>query len=79
MNDMVDENSGRVHLFGVDAADGNKFVNFRDGGVTGGGHGDVEVAHRFAESKIAAEKQAQKIQHYFAHASELGWFCRPTT
>ena len=33
----------------------------------------------FAESKIAAKKQAQKIQHYFAHASELGWFCRPTT
>jgi hypothetical protein len=37
--------------------------------------GAIEAA--FAESKIAAEKQAQKIQHYFAHASELGWFCRP--
>jgi hypothetical protein len=36
----------------------------------------IEAA--FAESKIAAEKQAQKIRHYFAHASELGWFCRPT-
>jgi hypothetical protein len=35
----------------------------------------IEAA--FADSKIAAEEQAQKIQQYFAHAAELGWFCRP--
>lgn len=30
----------------------------------------------FADSKLSTERQAQKIQEYFAHAAELGWFCR---
>jgi hypothetical protein len=30
----------------------------------------------FQGSKLSAEEQAAKIQEYFAHASELGWFCR---
>jgi hypothetical protein len=34
----------------------------------------IEAA--FAESKLAAQEQAEKIQAYFAHAAELGWFCR---
>jgi hypothetical protein len=29
----------------------------------------------FAESRMAPERQAAKIQEYFAHAAELGWFC----
>lgn len=29
----------------------------------------------FAGSKLSAEEQAVKIQEYFAHAAELGWFC----
>ena len=29
----------------------------------------------FADTKLTAEDQAAKIQNYFAHASELGWFC----
>jgi hypothetical protein len=29
----------------------------------------------FSESSLAPEDQAAKIQEYFAHASELGWFC----
>jgi hypothetical protein len=29
----------------------------------------------FVSSKLSAEKQAVKIQEYFAHAAELGWFC----
>ncbi|SNT42282.1 Putative DNA-binding domain-containing protein [Granulicella rosea] len=33
----------------------------------------------FANSRLKPEMQAEKIQHYFAHAAELGWFChRPT-
>jgi hypothetical protein len=34
----------------------------------------VEVA--FAGSRIAADEQGQRIQQYFGHAAELGWFCR---
>lgn len=34
----------------------------------------LEVA--FAESSLSPENQAAKIQEYFAHASELGWFCK---
>jgi hypothetical protein len=30
----------------------------------------------FAGSKLSPEEQAQKIQECFAHAAELGWFCR---
>jgi hypothetical protein len=30
----------------------------------------------FARSKLSPEEQAQKIQEYFAHSAELGWFCR---
>jgi len=30
----------------------------------------------FAESKLAPEEQAAKVQQYFAHAAELGWFCQ---
>lgn len=30
----------------------------------------------FRKSKLSAEEQAARIQGYFAHASELGWFCR---
>jgi Putative DNA-binding domain len=33
----------------------------------------VEAA--FAGSKLTAKEQASKIQQYFAHAAELGWFC----
>ncbi len=36
--------------------------------------GAIESA--FAESKLSPEEQAGKIQEYFAHAAELGWFCR---
>jgi hypothetical protein len=34
----------------------------------------IETA--FADSKFSAEQQLEKIQQYFAHAAELGWFCR---
>jgi hypothetical protein len=30
----------------------------------------------FADSTLTAEEQAAKIQEYFAHATELGWFCK---
>lgn len=30
----------------------------------------------FADSSLTAEEQATKIQEYFAHAAELGWFCK---
>jgi hypothetical protein len=30
----------------------------------------------FGSTRISAEEQAAKIQEYFAHAAELGWFCR---
>ncbi|ADV83048.1 DNA-binding domain-containing protein [Terriglobus saanensis] len=29
----------------------------------------------FAASKLTPQQQAAKIQQYFAHAAELGWFC----
>ena len=34
----------------------------------------IEAA--FANSRVSPEEQAQRIQQYFAHAAELGWFCR---
>lgn len=34
------------------------------------------IEKAFAGSKLSPEEQAQKIQAYFAHAAELGWFCR---
>jgi Putative DNA-binding domain len=34
----------------------------------------IELA--FTRSKLSPEQQAQKIQECFAHAAELGWFCR---
>jgi hypothetical protein len=30
----------------------------------------------FRNSNLSAEDQAAKIQEYFAHAAELGWFCK---
>jgi Putative DNA-binding domain len=36
----------------------------------------VALEKAFADSSFAEEMQAIKIQQYFAHASELGWFCR---
>ena len=33
------------------------------------------VVLAFANSKLSGEQQARKIQSYFAHAAELGWFC----
>jgi hypothetical protein len=33
----------------------------------------------FADSGLPPEEQAQKIQDYFAHAAQLGWFCREQT
>lgn len=34
------------------------------------------LGQAFAGSKAGPEEQAGKIQAYFAHAAELGWFCR---
>lgn len=35
------------------------------------------IEDAFAGCTLTTEKQAAKIQEYFAHASELGWFCLP--
>ncbi len=35
------------------------------------------IERAFEGSKIALELQAAKVQDYFAHAAELGWFCSP--
>ena len=35
------------------------------------------IERAFEGSKFAPEVQAARIQDYFAHASELGWFCMP--
>jgi hypothetical protein len=34
------------------------------------------LENAFCESDLSAEDQAARIQGYFAHAAELGWFCR---
>ncbi|NYF90034.1 DNA-binding domain-containing protein [Tunturiibacter empetritectus] len=34
----------------------------------------LEIA--FSKSTLSPEQQAAKIQEYFAHAAELGWFCK---
>lgn len=34
------------------------------------------LAVAFSESRMKPEQQAAKIQEYFAHAAELGWFCK---
>jgi len=36
----------------------------------------VALETAFRDSSLLAEIQAAKIQEYFAHASELGWFCK---
>jgi len=33
------------------------------------------LENAFRISHLSAEEQAARIQGYFAHASELGWFC----
>jgi hypothetical protein len=33
------------------------------------------IEHAFEGSKVTPELQADKIQEYFSHAAELGWFC----
>jgi Putative DNA-binding domain len=35
------------------------------------------IERAFEGSKLALELQAARIQDYFAHAAELGWFCSP--
>jgi Putative DNA-binding domain len=35
------------------------------------------IGRAFEGSKLALELQAAKVQDYFAHAAELGWFCSP--
>jgi hypothetical protein len=35
------------------------------------------IERAFEGSKLATDLQAARIQDYFAHASELGWFCLP--
>jgi Putative DNA-binding domain len=35
------------------------------------------IDRAFEGSKLAPDLQAARIQDYFAHASELGWFCLP--
>jgi len=34
------------------------------------------IGAAFTKSKLPAEEQVLKVQQYFAHAAELGWFCR---
>jgi hypothetical protein len=36
----------------------------------------LALEEAFLESVLSAEDQAATIQQYFAHASELGWFCK---
>ena len=36
----------------------------------------IALETAFRNSILSAEEQAMKIQEYFAHASELGWFCK---
>jgi hypothetical protein len=35
------------------------------------------IGAAFAESNFDEDQLAAKVQEYFAHAAELGWFCRP--
>ncbi len=46
-------------------------TSLRDGGTLAEALGTA-----FHRSRLSAEKQAEKIQSTFAHAAELGWFCR---
>jgi hypothetical protein len=39
----------------------------------------VALEAAFRNSGMTAAEQAGKIQEYFAHAAELGWFCKPRT
>jgi hypothetical protein len=35
------------------------------------------IGNAFADTKFGEDRLAVKVQEYFAHAAELGWFCRP--
>jgi Putative DNA-binding domain len=39
----------------------------------------IAIEHAFEGSKLALELQAARVQEYFAHAAELGWFCSPSS
>ncbi|MGC1871938.1 MAG: DNA-binding domain-containing protein [Acidobacteriaceae bacterium] len=39
----------------------------------------IALETSFRDGTFTAEDQALKIQEYFAHASELGWFCKPSS
>ena len=37
------------------------------------------LENAFPNGHFSADEQAARIQGYFAHASELGWFCQQET
>ena len=47
-------------------------VDLRDGASIA-----VAIERAFEASELAPDQQAVRIQEYFVHASELGWFCLP--
>jgi Putative DNA-binding domain len=47
-------------------------ADLRDGGSIA-----TAIEHAFEGRKLAVEVEAAKVQGYFAHAAELGWFCSP--
>jgi Putative DNA-binding domain len=63
---------GSVYYRRIDREEFLLLADLRDGDSI-----STAIMRAFEGSKLALELQAAKVQDYFAHAAELGWFCPP--
>jgi hypothetical protein len=64
---------GSVYYRRIDREEFLLLADLRDGDSIA-----IAIERAFEGSKLALELQAAKVQDYFAHAAELGWFCSPS-
>src|SRR5260370_42198959 len=80
----VDKNARRMHLIGVELAELNKFLDFGDNVVGGGGHHRIKIARGFAVNEVApavpfprldeSKVSAQSALHHVHAATEFACF-----
>jgi hypothetical protein len=63
---------GSVYYRRIDREEFLLLADLRDGDSIA-----IAIERAFEGSKLALELQAARVQDYFAHAAELGWFCSP--
>ena len=63
---------GSVYYRRIDREEFLLLADLRDGDSIA-----IAIQRAFEGSKLALDLQAARVQDYFAHAAELGWFCTP--